>query len=162
VVDAEAVQNRCVEIVNVYRVFEDVVTELVGLAVTDARLDAAPGHPDRVTTPVMVTAVIVLLDFSLTINGATEFAAPDHERVVQEPALLEVFNERGTGLVGVLALLLDALGQVAVLIPAPMIELNKPHAALGHAPGEQTVVGESAGLLHVGAVHLEHALRLLG
>src|SRR5439155_2970923 len=68
VVDAEAVQNRCVEIVNVYRVFEDVVTELVGLAVTDARLDAAPRHPDRVTTPVMVTAVIVLLDFSLTIN----------------------------------------------------------------------------------------------
>ena len=45
VVDAQAVQDRGVQVVDVDRVLDDVVAEVVGLAVDDARLDAAAGHP---------------------------------------------------------------------------------------------------------------------
>ena len=53
------------------------------------------------------------------------------------------------------------LGQVAVLVPAAEEDLREPHAALGQPAGEQAVVGERAGLLHLRAVQVEHALRLL-
>ena len=45
-VDAQAVQDRGVQVVDVDRVLDDVVAEVVGLAVDDARLDAAAGEPD--------------------------------------------------------------------------------------------------------------------
>ena len=52
------------------------------------------------------------------------------------------------------------VGQVAVLVPAHVIELDEPHAALGQAAGQQAVGGEAAGLLDVGAVQVEDRLRL--
>ena len=45
VVEAQDVQNRRVEIVNVDGVFRDVVADLVRRSVDDARLDAASGQP---------------------------------------------------------------------------------------------------------------------
>lgn len=45
-IDTKKVEQRCVEIVDVYRVFGDVVTELVGLPVDHAASDAATHHPD--------------------------------------------------------------------------------------------------------------------
>ena len=47
VVDAQQVQDRGVQVVDVDRFFDDVVREVVGLAVGDARLDAAAGQPHR-------------------------------------------------------------------------------------------------------------------
>src|ERR1043166_771973 len=44
VIDAEAVHHRRVQVVNVNGVFDDVVTVVVRLAVSDARLDAAARH----------------------------------------------------------------------------------------------------------------------
>ena len=46
VVDAQAVQHRGVQVVDVDRVANDVVAVVVGLAVSDARLDPAAGQPD--------------------------------------------------------------------------------------------------------------------
>ena len=45
VVDAQAMQDRGVQIVNVDRVFSDVVAEVVSGPVRDARLDSSAGHP---------------------------------------------------------------------------------------------------------------------
>ena len=47
VVDAEQVQDRRLEVVDVDGVLGDVVAEVVGRAVGDARLDAAAGQPAR-------------------------------------------------------------------------------------------------------------------
>ena len=59
VIDSKQVQQRGVQIVHVYRVLHDVVTEIIGAAVGHARLDAAAGQPDRETSRMMVAAVIV-------------------------------------------------------------------------------------------------------
>ena len=53
------------------------------------------------------------------------------------------------------------VGQVAVLVPAHVIKLDEPHAALGQAAGQQAVGGVAAGLLNVGAVEVEDRLRLV-
>src|SRR5262245_62824639 len=56
VVESEAVQDRRLEIVNVDWLLDDVVTQLVGRTMNDARFDAAAGEPHRVRTRVMIAA----------------------------------------------------------------------------------------------------------
>ncbi len=139
VVDPEQVLHRGVEVVHVHRVLDDVVAELVGLAVDMAAFDAAAGHPEAEATGVVVATVGVLGDLALAIRGAAEFAAPDHERIFQQPALLEVLDERRRSLVGLLALALDAAGQTAVLVPALVEELDETDAFLDEPTGLQAV-----------------------
>src|SRR5205823_15020634 len=141
---------------------DDIVAVIIGPAIADTGFNATARHPNRVAAPMMIAAVIVLFNFALAIDRAPEFAAPNHQCVVQQTALLEVFDQGSAGLVGVFALFFDAFRQIAVLIPATMVELDEPHAALGHAAREQTVVGEGAGLLHVRAIHFEHSFRFPG
>src|SRR5262245_58575128 len=54
VVDAQAVQEGGVQVVDVDAVFGDVVTIIVGFAVRDTGLDAAAGQPDGEATRVVV------------------------------------------------------------------------------------------------------------
>ena len=84
VVDAQQMKHRGVQVVDVDHVLDGVVAELVGLAVGDAGLDAAAGQPDGKALDVMVAAV------ALVHRRAAELAAPDHQRVVQQAALLQV------------------------------------------------------------------------
>ena len=123
-VDAEAVENRRVQVVDVHRVLDDVVAVVIGLAVADARFDSAAGHPNRVAATVMVATVVVLFNLALAIDRAAEFTAPNDQCVIQQTALFEVLDQRGARLVGVLALLFDALGQIPMLVPAAMVELE--------------------------------------
>ena len=104
VVDAQAVEDRGVEVVDVDGVLDDVVAEVVGLAVDDAGLDAAAGQPDGEAAAVVIAAVVVVAVRALAVDGAAELAAPDDQRVVEQAALLQVLDQGGGGLVGVLAL----------------------------------------------------------
>ena len=56
VIDAQLVQDRRLQVVNVNRILDHVVTDLVGLAVNEAGLDAAAGEPHRVGVDVVVAA----------------------------------------------------------------------------------------------------------
>ena len=77
VIDAEAVHDRCLKIVNVDAIFYHVVAVVVGATVIKTRLDAAPGHPDAKTSR-MVIAAILLSAIVLTVGSAAKLAAPDH------------------------------------------------------------------------------------
>ena len=85
------------QVVDVDLVLGDVEAELVGLAEGDAGLDAAAGQPHREGVRMMVAAVRSALHH----RRAAELAAPDDERVVEQPALLQVLDQRRAGLVGV-------------------------------------------------------------
>ncbi len=52
----------------------------------------------------MIAAVVVVRQMALAVNGAPEFPAPDHQRVVEQPALFEIGNQSGRGLIGAFAL----------------------------------------------------------
>lgn len=56
VIDAECVQNRCVEIAHLDRVLDNVVREVVGLSVLDAALHAAAREDRREATTVVIAA----------------------------------------------------------------------------------------------------------
>jgi hypothetical protein len=126
--------------------FSDVVAELAG-----ARRRPCPG---RTPPPAIQTEKQRGDDrgrsrrgeFALGIVGAAEFAAPDDQGVLEQPALFEVPDQRGGGLVGLTALGCDAFGEVAVLIPALVVELDELDAAFGEAAGQEAVAGEGPGL----------------
>ncbi len=109
-------------------------------------LDAAAGQPDGEAAGMMVAAVVGGRQLALAVDGPAEFAAPDDQRVVEQAALLEVRDEGGRRLIGVAALAGDLGGQVRVLVPAAVEELDEPHAALGQPAGQQAVGGERPGL----------------
>ena len=88
--DAHQVQDGRVEVVHVHAVLDDVVAEVVGLAVGHALVDAGAGHQDREAARVVVAAVVGLREGALRVGRTTEFAAPDDERIIEQSALFEV------------------------------------------------------------------------
>src|SRR4029077_19084634 len=93
-------------------------------------LDAAAGHPDRKRTWMVIAAVIVGRQLALRVDGPAEFARPNDECVVYQAVLLQVLNQPGVGLVGVLGVAANVLRQPRVMVPGAMIELNEPDAPL--------------------------------
>ena len=144
------------------RVIGDVVAEVVGRAIRDAGLDAAAGEPHGEAAAVMVSAVIGTGEGALAVDRATEFAAPDDKGIVEQTALLEVGQQRGGGLVDVATLQAEVAGQVVMLVPASVIELNEPYAPLCHATGEQTVRRVGAWFAGGVAVEIEGLFGLAG
>src|ERR1051325_782652 len=78
VIDAEKMEQRGVKVMDVHDVLDGVVAEFVGLAVGNASADAGASHPDGEAFDVMIAAI------ALGHRGAAKFAAPDHERLVQQ------------------------------------------------------------------------------
>ena len=61
----------------------------------------------------VIASVVAALDH----RSSSEFAAPNHQGVIQHSLLPEVFDQCGTRLVGVPAVSGNAIFQVAVLVP---------------------------------------------
>src|SRR5947208_11581371 len=120
----------------------DAIATLIRGAEHQPRFNAAAGHPDRKAARMMVPAEVLLPDLPLRVRGSSELPAPDHQRVVEHTAGFEILHQRGAGLIGVPGLSLDAFGQAPMVVPVAMAELNKADAALGQAPGQETVVGK--------------------
>ena len=111
IVQAQQVQNGGVEIVDAHAILHGLESDVVGGAVDGAALGAAAGHPDAEAAGTVVAAGLAL---TLGDRQAPEFPAPDDQRGIQESALLQILDERGHGLVGLAAGVLQARLQVAV------------------------------------------------
>ena len=127
--------------------------EIVGPADGLAGLDAGAGEPHGVGVNVVVAADCLA---GLAHGGAAEFAAEDDQRIFQQSSLLEVLEQRGAGLVDLLAAIVKRLAEVligaAMVVPIGVIELDESDVALDEASREQAVVGEGAAA-GFGAVH---------
>ena len=90
-------------------------------------------------------------DADFTHRCAPELAAPDHQRVVQETASLQVEDERGRSLVDLPTAIVEGLAEVvvgiAVVIPVGVVELHEANAALDHTAREQTVPRERGAIV---------------
>ena len=122
-------QHGRVEVADVHRVANDVVTEVVGLAVARTAFDAAARHPGGETARVMIAAVVLLRQTALRINRASEFAAPNDQRFVEHAPLLEIFQQCVTRPVDVFALAGHTPRDIAVVVPVVVVNLDEPHAA---------------------------------
>ena len=65
VVETEQVQHGRVEVADRDRGFDDVVREVIGLAVNRATFGSASGHPPREAARMMIATVILSRDASL-------------------------------------------------------------------------------------------------
>ncbi len=92
-VDAQAVQQGRVQVVDVHRIAGDVVAEVVRLAVSDSSTDAATREPHAVAPRMMVAAEIVGRERALAEDGPAELPGPDHQGVFEEAALPQVGDE---------------------------------------------------------------------
>src|SRR5262249_30076713 len=103
VVEAEEVEDRGVQVVDVDGVLDGLEAEFVGGAMDMAPLDAAAGQPHGKGVVVVVAAVHLALvgagGGELDGGRAAELAAPDDQRVVEHPALFQVLEEGGDRLV---------------------------------------------------------------
>src|SRR5437762_10124401 len=101
VIESEEMQECGVKVVNVDLVFDDVESEFVGLAEADAGFETATGHPHSKGLRMMVAAKLATdVRVALDHRCASKLAAPEDDGVVQEAALLEIFDEGGGALIG--------------------------------------------------------------
>ena len=81
VIDSQQMQNRGVQVVDVHRVLFCKIAKLIGCAVRSSASYTRPGHPHRKAVGMVVAAI--LLARTLSDRGATEFASPDDQRIVE-------------------------------------------------------------------------------
>ena len=101
VVDTEEVQDGCIEVMDMDRFFDDVVTEVVGLPINHPPAHASSGHPSGKAARVMIAAVVFGRQRTLAVRGASEFATPSNERSIEQASLFEIGHQGGASLVGV-------------------------------------------------------------
>ena len=143
-IEAEAVEHRRVEVVDVDLVGDGRGSELVGRAVDGAALDAAAGHDDGESLGVVIAAGVVVA--VLVFGGlAAEFAAPDDEGAVEETALLEVGEEGGERAVDLAGFGGEFFVEVLVVVPAVVPDLDDADAALDEAAGDEELLALLAG-----------------
>ena len=75
----------------------------------------------------MIAAILALCD-----GEAAKFAGPEHDRGVEQTALLKVEDQGGAGLIGHEAEILELLGILVVSVPrlAAEVDLNKANSLL--------------------------------
>ena len=78
VIESQQMQERRIQIVYVYWIFGYIESEVVGRSVDVAAFDAAAGEPHGEGSVVMIAAIVALGHWS-----ASEFAAPNHERIFE-------------------------------------------------------------------------------
>src|SRR5204863_1977701 len=119
------------------------------------RLDSSTGQPHGERLGMMVAAPFPA-EVRVCLNHwcATEFAAPDYQRLLQQSALREVFDERGARLVGLARLVFYALDDFAVVIPTLVKQLHETHAAFDQTAGQQTI-HRKRGFARLSAIQLQ-------
>src|SRR5215831_15315143 len=78
-INAQAVEDGRLQVVDVDRIARDVVGEVVGFAMDDAGADAAARQPHGEAARVVIAAVVLARERALAVYGAAELAAPDDQ-----------------------------------------------------------------------------------
>ena len=155
VIEAEEVEDGGVEVVDVDGVHGGAEAEFVGGSVGGAAFGAAAGEPDAEAVGVVVAAFGGRAGFlQLDGGGAAEFAAEEDEGVVEHPALAEVIDEGGDGLID-LAGEGGVFGDIVVIVPrlaGAVPELDEADAAFEEAAGDEGLAGVDAGAVGVADV----------
>ena len=154
-VDSHAMENGCIQIVDVHWVFSDVVAEIVGLSVGYPTFDSPTGHPHAEVSWVMIPSVVVSGQSTLAIDRASEFPTPYDQCVLEHAATLQILNQRGDRLIDLLALVSNLSREITMLIPTSMEQLHDPNSSLDESSCQQRTVSELTRIAHCRSVHFE-------
>ena len=85
-------EHGSVEVAHVDRVLNDVIAEVIGLAVVHPTLDSSPSQPAGEATWMVVAPVICARDVALAIHGAPEFPDTNNQRIIKEASVIFDFK----------------------------------------------------------------------
>ncbi len=103
-----------------------------------------------------------IIDFALSEWRTTELTAEHDKRVLEQTALFQIFYERSRRLVDFGAPDRKSLPDREMMIPTHAEQRRVFDATLAEASRNKTIAGKRTRYLHVGPVHLEHMVRLVG
>ena len=89
-IDSHALQNRCVEIVDVHGVLYHVVTKVIRGTKLYPTANTASRHPNRKTLGMMVPTIVFFAQSSLAINGSAKLTSPYDQRGIQKTSLFQI------------------------------------------------------------------------
>ena len=167
-IDAELVEDRGVDVVDVDGIGDDGIAEVIGRTVGHPPTEAAAGEEDRVAVDMVVAAASGV--HRRGVGGAPHLAGPDDNRLVEEAAGLEVNDQGRHRLLGHEGILGMVLNDLAVLVPGGVVavetrtgDLDEPDALLDQPPGPEGLGGVEPLVLVGGveAVELPDMLRLV-
>lgn len=101
------------EIVQVDFIFRGKPSVVIRGAVSCASLHSRTGEPHGEAFRIVIASIAS----ALRGWGASEFAAPNHQRVLEQAARLQIPEQAGNRLVNLRRILGVTLSQIAVLIP---------------------------------------------
>ena len=87
VINAHAMKNSCVKVVDMNGIFGDVVTEIIGFTIRDTRLGTTTRHPHAEVFGMVISTVIFFGKSALRVNGSTKLATPYYKGFIEEAAL---------------------------------------------------------------------------
>src|SRR5262245_38193559 len=88
------------QVVDADRVYNRVVSDLIGLSDGHARFDSAARKPHAESARMMVAAEQLGSPAGFVHWRAAEFAAPDNDRVFEQASLFQIGQQRADGPVG--------------------------------------------------------------
>src|SRR4051812_20739589 len=103
-IEAKQMERSSLEVVNVYRVFNNVISEFICFTIHRTSFDTTAGHPDGKAAWMMIAAIIIGCHRALAVIGSAEFPAPDDKRFVKQSPLLQIGDQSGRSLVYILCL----------------------------------------------------------
>ena len=103
-IHAQTMHHRGIHIMHMDWVFRDVIAVIIGLAVQHTALDTTTSHPNGKAPGMVIPAIILRRQIPLAIHRPAEFPAPNDERFIQHPALLQIRDQRRRRLVRIHAL----------------------------------------------------------
>src|SRR5262245_16344711 len=157
-IDTQEVQDRRLQVMNMNRITDDVVTVIVGLTQRESFFDASASQPHREIAWMMIAPIVHLCQLTLAVNCPPEFPAPDYKCLIEQAESLQILDQSRRRLICTFALQRKITREIIMLIPTPVVELDKPDITLSQSSGEQAIVGICAGLARFRTIKLEDML----
>ena len=143
-----------------HAVLDRLVPEVIGRPVRLPPADSRPRQPDREAPVVVVPPQRRLPVRQLHRRCPPELTAAQHHRLVKQPPLLQIGQQRRDGLVGLPPQ--PAVVFVDLVVAVPRLHVAMKHLHEPHPPLNQPAGNQQLAAMQGIAIQLAHRLRLLG
>src|SRR5205823_1098299 len=135
-------------------IFDCMKTQLISGAMNKPALNSPSGHPNRESKGMMITTSLSPFD----TRRPPKFGSPDNHGLIQQPTLLQIFQQTSNRFIYLGAQFTMGLLQLRVGIPSvlslTMKDLYETHALLDQASRGEKDLTEGLGVFLVQAVQL--------
>src|SRR5262245_1863868 len=144
-IEAQQMEYRGVQVVDVDTVHRGLVSQLIRCAITRPASDATARQPGGKAMGIVVSP---RLASRLRNRQAAKLATPDDQRVFEQASLFQVCQQSCDRLIGfarelsVVPLNVDMPVPRALVIHPTAVDLDKAHTSFDQTPSQQTLAGK--------------------